>query len=65
MWPGEERARLTSYQSGQFWRGMKLNPTISTGSGVAAGEREVIEIQAYQKLLQSRAKRSVNHRNAM
>lgn len=44
---------------------MKLNPTISTGSGVVAEEREVIEIQAYQKLLQSRAKRSVNHRNAM
>ena len=61
----EKELELTPYQNSQFWRHEKEILPWLTGSGIVAGERGIIEIQAYQNLLQSRAKRSMNHTNAM
>ena len=65
LWCGqvEKGLRLIPYQSSQFWISVKINPTMLTGSRV--GKRGVIEIQIYQKLIQTSTKRPVNYRNFM
>lgn len=63
VWPGRERARINSLPTFPILEVWKRNFTMSAGSGVVAGEKGVIEIQASQKRLRSKAKKSMNHRN--